>query len=73
MFCFYGVEFTESRGYWAWMEINILYVTDDFSEVNQLSIYHIQGGWVHYALLYPIIELFIDPIKYFGVDLGICG
>ena len=67
-----GIEFTEYRGLWAWLEIHILYVIDNVSEVNHFPIYRIQVGWVHYVLFYPIIESFIDPVKYFGVDLGIC-
>ena len=47
------------------------YVTDIVSEVNNFPIYLIKVRWVPYALLYPIIESFIDPIIYFGVDLGV--
>ena len=54
------------------MEIYILYITDNISEFNHFPIYRIQVGWVHYALLYPIIESFIGSINYFGVDLGVC-
>ena len=53
------------------MEIHILYVTDNVSEVNHFPIYRIRVGWVYYTLVYPIIESFIDSIKYFGVDLGV--
>ena len=72
--CFgvYGIECPESRGYWIWLYIHILYITDNISEVNNFPIYCIQVGWVPYALLYPIIESFIDSINYFGVDLGVC-
>ena len=40
-------------------------------KVNHFPIYRIQVGWLHYALLYPIIDSFIDPVKYFDVDLGV--
>ena len=54
------------------MEINIIYATDNVSEVNHSPIYRIKVGWVYYAILYLIIELFVNYIDYFGVDLGIC-
>ena len=54
------------------MEIHIIYITDNISELNNLPIYRIKVGWVHYALFYPIIESFIDSVEYFGVELGVC-
>ena len=53
------------------MEIHVIYITDNISEVNHFPIYCIHVYWVNYALLYPIIESFIDSIKYLGVDMGI--
>ena len=55
------------------MEIHIIYITDNISNVNYSPIYRIQVGWVHYELLHLIIELFIGSIKYLGADLGVCG
>ena len=53
------------------MEIHVLYINDNISEVNHLSIYRIQVDWVHYSLLYLIIEPFINSIEYLGVYLGV--
>ena len=52
------------------LEIHVLYITYNIYEVYHFQIYRIQVGWLHYELLYPIIVLFIDTVKYF-VDVDV--